>query len=191
MRLHYLRCSLCEFWGTGQDHIHIEATISGTQSISHFDSESTEVESIVLQQGEIIYKYFSSKNDIHLIRGSQTIGSIAHCMCESCLLETLATPFPHYGDGAYGTLHKGLKDQGVAEEVIQAHGINIWAMDYRVKLRVLNDISLKKIARTGGVIRSVPTMALRRNEIVLADKGDIEIIGFEQWDGTSWVDSLV
>lgn len=172
-------------------HLHIEEDIEGLLEQVDFErNANTKVaESIQLQKGTLVYRYFQSAADIGIISSSQNIASRAYCLCADCLKYSLSF-VPHYGDGAYCTTNEQLKIE--QPRVYHSHGINIREMNYRVVMRIKDVTAFKKVKNTAGVIRSVPLgKQLLVNDLVLAKQGSLKIIGFQQWDGASWIDILL
>lgn len=185
------RCETCEEWGDKpHQHLHIEEDIEGlleTSELKH--SQATlEAEKVDLSEA-IIYRYVWTPTDLFKMSSSQSIASVAHCLCIDCINYSLSF-VPHYGDGAYCTTNGQLKKE--SPRVVHTHGIDIRGMNYRALMRIKDTSNFKKIKNTAGVTRSVPVgKKLHRGELVFSDKQAIKIIGFQQWDGQEWKDVLL
>lgn len=186
-----ISCAVCENWGRNDPHLHNEEEIEGLLEDFYFieNEISAEFEYTDLKDGIIVYRYVSEPDDLFKIASSNSIASLAKCMCIDCLRYSLSF-IPHYGDGAYCTYNENLKNEN--PRVIHTHGINIRNMNYRVVLRIRDSKMFKKIKRTAGVIKSVPNgKSFYKNELVFSEKNSIKIICFQKWNGHEWVDILL
>lgn len=186
------RCDVCKNWGVRPlKHSHIEIGLSGLlEEIDLKRTLHTELsETIELDKGTILYRYFQMKSDISIISSSQKIASRTHCLCHNCLLYSLSF-VPHYGDGAYCTTNEHLKVEH--PRVIHSHGINIREMNYRAVLRLKDATTFTKIEKTAGVVKNIPIgEQFFLSDLVFTADNVIKIIGFQEWDGLSWNDILL
>lgn len=189
----YRKCDTCKDWGNSQDHTHIEVDIEGILEEKDYilHLPSLEAETAVLVEGITAYRYFWDKADIYRIASSQTIASVANCLCEECIRYSLSL-IPHYGDGAYCTLNEGLKSVDVPKRVIHTHGVDIRGMNYRAIIKIMLPEKFKLIKKTAGVTKSIPLgQKLKMKQLVLAEKGSLRIIGFQEWKNNRWIDLVV
>jgi hypothetical protein len=185
------RCKSCEEWGVRpHPHNHIEEDVEGLLEI--FDlkkSQNTYIAENTILSDSIIYRYVWSPSDLFKIDSSQSIASVAKCLCINCINYSLSF-VPHYGDGAYCTANENLKLEN--PRVVHSHGIDIREMNFRVVMRIRDNAKFKKIRKTAGVIRSIPEgQELFVDGLVFSDKNSIKVIGFQEWNGEEWVDILL
>jgi hypothetical protein len=189
----YRKCDTCKEWGNSQDYTHIEIDVEGILEEKDYitDLPSLEAETAELVEGITAYRYFWDKADIYRIASSQTIASVANCLCEECIRYSLSL-IPHYGDGAYCTLNEGLKSVDVPKRVIHTHGVDIRGMNYRAIIKIMLPEKFKLIKKTAGVTKSVPLgQKLKMKQLVFAEKGSLRIIGFQEWKNNRWIDLVV
>lgn len=188
----FSRCSVCNDWGKHPTkHIHIEEEIEGL--LEEIDINRTSAtkffEETALENGSIVYRYFSPVADIGIISASQKLASRVNCLCGNCLKYSLSF-VPHYGDGAYCTTNEMLKNEH--PRVYHSHGIDIREMNFRAILKIRDVSNFKKHKNTAGVIRSTPIgQELEVGRLVFTDENAVKVIGFQRWEGTSWVDVIL
>ncbi|EPY7708315.1 hypothetical protein ACN1JM_000356 [Bacillus pacificus] len=185
------RCGTCEQWGNeNHSHLHIEKTVEGLLEMRDLEQSQTTLEAEKVDLSEaIIYRYVWASADLFKMSSSQSIASVAHCLCIDCINYSLSF-VPHYGDGAYCTTNGELKKE--SPRVMHTHGIDIRGMNYRVLMRIKDTSNFKKIKNTAGVTRSIPVgQKLHKGMLVFSDENAIKIIGFQQWDGEKWEDVLL
>ncbi|WP_409292763.1 hypothetical protein [Peribacillus sp. SCS-37] len=185
------RCNTCETWGTEpHPHNHIEEEVEGLLELIDLNrSDNTYTAENAKLRESIIYRYVWSPSDLFKIDSSQSIASVAHCLCINCIKYSLSF-VPHYGDGAYCTANEHLKLEH--PRVVHSHGIDIRDMNYRIVMRIRDTAKFKKISKTAGVIRSIPEgQELYVGGLVFSEKNTIKVIGFQEWNGHEWVDILL
>jgi hypothetical protein len=187
-----IRCSVCRDWGSPPTkHIHLEEEIEGLLEQIDFQrtTETKYFEEMALENGSIIYRYFSPVSDIGIISSSQKLASKAHCLCANCLRYNLSF-VPHYGDGAYCTTNESLKNEH--PRIFHSHGIDIRDMNFRAILKIKDVTNFKKFKNTAGVVRSTPIgQELEVGQLVFTDENAVKVIGFQKWDGNSWIDVIL
>lgn len=194
MSLGYPSCNICKMWGVESPHLHKEVEIEGIlkKDDINCDKYSIEAENKILEEGDIIYKYFEKESLMYKIKSNQNIGSVIRCMCRNCIFKSLNPEYlVHYGDGIYGSYHKNLRDADISPIIKQTHGINVDSLKYRVKIRIIMKEKFKKISKTGGVVKSIPNGYLIKDRIVFAEKGTFQILGFERWNEVEWEDIVI
>lgn len=96
-----------------QEQIELTGKVS---DLNMLDPISYKAEATELYKGIELYYYYEEDTLKFIDDGSAPKAKFKN-LCESCLLETLQTDEPHYGDGVYLTQHKQLFDNATHEEV--------------------------------------------------------------------------
>lgn len=115
------------------------------------DTKSYESETTELYPGLEFYYYYEEKTYQFINMGEPPKARLQN-LCQSCLLNTLKTEEPHYGDGVYFTQHSQLFDSETHQEVLLSHGIPY--RPYRATYICMDASVFRKIYKTGGVLRS-------------------------------------
>ncbi|RWU13111.1 hypothetical protein [Anoxybacillus flavithermus] len=131
-----------------QEQIELTGKVS---DLNMLDLISYKAETTELYKGIELYYYYEEDTLKFIDDGSAPKAKFKN-LCESCLLETLQTYEPHYGDGVYLTQHKQLFDNATHEEVKKSHGISY--RKHRATYVCLDESVFRKIYKTGGVVRS-------------------------------------
>jgi hypothetical protein len=130
------------------------------KAIKCTDEVSQDIERIISLSKAIedttVYHYIADEATARRVVESGKIRFMAKCMCEHCILLSLDTDNPHYGDGAYLTLHARLNYEDTDRNVKRAHGIDIAMRKFRAIVELDPVNKFIKILQTGGVIRSLP-----------------------------------
>ncbi|MEZ7172939.1 hypothetical protein [Sporosarcina sp. OR05] len=119
--------------------------------ISKIDLQSHEAEVTELYSGIEIYYYYEEKTYQYISNGEPPKARYQH-LCLNCLMDTINTREPHYGDGIYFTQHSQLFNNKTHQEVLHSHGIPY--RSYKATYVCLDETSFRKIYRSGGVLRS-------------------------------------
>ncbi|MEH7254783.1 hypothetical protein V7111_21990 [Neobacillus niacini] len=125
--------------------------IGQVTDLTQLDTVSYDAETTNLYPGVEIYYYYEEKTFKFISDGTPPKARFQN-KCEACLLESLTTEEPHYGDGVYFSQHKQLFHMETHEETVRSHGIPL--REYRATYICLNEAVFKKIKKTGGVLRS-------------------------------------
>lgn len=172
----------------------VDLDISGTankqdlQSANHAEAEYKNIDEIV----EFYHYFYNDPTIVTAIQFERITKSKIKCACENCIITSLNTITPHYGDGAYGTCNTNIKPQTNAnpQTIIDAHGLgpNIEKRILRAVLRLNNPSAFRKFQETGGVLRSKPdpNIKLQRDSLIGHNIEDAEVIRIERWDGQVW-----
>lgn len=127
------------------------------------DEAADQAEKAGLHTGTLIYHYFDGLKQVGtqplltLIAQERRVGSRLQCLSEAEITDSVQNASdvfrPHYGDGAYGSLHTNFAT--AHPEVELAHGIRR-QLRFRAVLLVERPDRFRKFKRTGGVVRSIP-----------------------------------
>lgn len=127
------------------------------------DSAAAVAEATQPQNGTLVYRYFPASRDGGLplwkiIYMDKSVGSRALCLTEPEIAASVenasAEHPPHYGDGAYCTLHDDYVN--ACASVQYAHGKDPELCTYRAVLAIEEQERFRKFPATGGVMRSRP-----------------------------------
>ena len=127
-----------------------------------------------------------------VIATQRSIGSGVRCLSEAEIVHSVegASPSarPHYGDGAYCTLHTDFA--AARPPVVIAHGIDQETVRFRAVFRIMQPDRFRKFPATGGVTRSIPSAAqLERNQLVSVGDatGEIRLLRIERYEAPQWI----
>lgn len=147
--------------------------------------------------GTLAYHYFEGDKDAgrlplwRVIYQDRGIASRILCLSEEQIKTSVrnASPNarPHYGDGAYCTLHARL--DRAHRTVVIAHGIDPRITNYRVVFTIEAASSFNKFRRTAGVVRSLPQeTCLYSGKLVRIgeETGLIRFLRVEHFSGEGW-----
>ena len=143
-----------------------------TPAVLAQDQAAAEAEAAGLLAGQVAYHYFEGETgggDLPLWRiiyMERSVGSYARCLTVDQIRSSVQAASlehrPHYGDGAYCTLHADY--QNAHPVVVVAHGKPPELNTYRAVLRLEAPERFRKFACTGGVVRSIPRETTLRSE---------------------------
>lgn len=160
------------------------------------DSYAAVAETTQPLNGTIVYHYFPAKAEggeplWKIIYVEKAIGSRARCMTETEIAMSVSNASaehrPHYGDGAYCTLHANFVS--ACEAVQYAHGLDPHLCTYRAVLAIERQEQFRKFSSTGGVMRSIPNQEfLRKDELIkIGDAtGEARLLWIEAYSHGVW-----
>lgn len=162
------------------------------------DLRAFKAEQTDLRPGTPAYHYFGDRlvNDeplAEIIWQTRAIKSRVQCLSEQQIVQSVAAASeenrPHYGDGAYCTLHAAFED--ACPEVVVAHGIKPAEVPLRVVIRLEQPDRFRRFPGTGGVTRSIPLpqAVLIRDDMVGVGEtsGEIRLLRIEAFRNGRWV----
>ncbi len=144
-------------------------------------------ENFGIEQINKFYHYFvADDNILNKIITTKVIKSRTYCMCENCINRSMFSEEPHYGDGAYGTANPLFYPDDTRNpiSIVRAHGISFNERIYRAVVRIKRPQVFRKFRRTGGVVRSQPSVEceLTRYNLIAFDISEAEVIRIERWN---------
>lgn len=160
------------------------------------DNLAAEAELTEPRTGTVVYHYFPADNKDGLplwkiIYIDKAVGSRVRCMTETEILQSVrnasAQHKPHYGDGAYCTLHRDFSRACTA--VQHAHGLDPNRCQYRAVLVIDQPERFRKFQSTGGVMRSIPREEyLTKGQLVkIGDAtGEARLLWIEAFTDGAW-----